>query len=46
VRRNGKTITPVGTWTAWYFSEELKFAETLGYTFQVIEGVLYEKGEV
>ena len=33
VRRNGETISPLGTWTDWYFSEELKLAMTLGYNF-------------
>ena len=46
VRRNGKTITPLGTWTDWYFSEELKLALTLGYKFEVMEGILFERGEI
>ena len=46
VRRNGKTITPLGTWTDWYFSEELKLALTLGYKFEVLEGILFERGEI
>ena len=29
---NDMSIAPVGTWTGWYFSEELKFALKLGYT--------------
>ena len=43
VRRNGKTLTPLGTWTDWYFSEELKYAEKLGYKFEVLEGVYSKK---
>lgn len=43
---NGKTVSPVGTWTGWYFSEELKLALTLGYEFEVIEAVLFERGKV
>ena len=39
MRRNGKTMAPVGTWTD--FSE--KFAQTLGYKFEVLEGVLFDK---
>ena len=44
LRRNGKTISPLVTWTDWYFSEELKLALTLGYKFEIIEGVLFERG--
>ena len=40
------SIAPVGTWTGWYFSEELKLALKLGYTFEVLEGVLFERGNI
>lgn len=43
VRRNGTTVAPVGTWIDWYFTEELKLAATLGYKFEVLEGVLFER---
>ena len=43
---NGTSIAPLGTWTGWYFSEELKLALTLGYTFEVLEGVLFERGNI
>lgn len=35
-RQNGRTIYPQGIWTATYFSEELKYALTLGYQIQEI----------
>jgi hypothetical protein len=40
---NGRTVAAVGTWTGWYFTEELKLAATLGYEFEVLEGVLFER---
>ena len=43
---NGSSIAPLGTWEGWYFSEELKFALKLGYTFEVIEAVLFERGKI
>ena len=36
-------ITPVGSWTAVYFSEELKYAIKLGYTFKYIEGIEFNQ---
>lgn len=44
VSRQGKTFAAVGSWTDWYFSEELKYAITLGYKFEVLQGVLFERG--
>ena len=46
VKHEGRTIAPLGTWTDWYFTEELKLATTLGYTFEVLEAVLFERGKV
>lgn len=43
---NGTSLAPLGTWEGWYFSEELKFALNLGYTFEVLEGVLFERGRI
>jgi hypothetical protein len=43
VKHEGRTIAPIGTWIGWYFSEELKLAKTLGYKFEVIEGILFDK---
>ena len=30
-KQDFNTIVPTGTWEGWYFSEELKYAQTLGY---------------
>lgn len=40
---NNRSIAPVGTWTDVYFSEEMKYAESLGYTFDILEGVEFDK---
>jgi hypothetical protein len=38
VHRDGRLLFPLGEWEGVYFSEELKFAKTLGYTFTTQEG--------
>ena len=42
----GKTIYPVGTWTAIYFSEELKAVQSLGYQFKLIRGYEFSKTDL
>lgn len=44
VHRDDRLIFPLGEWEAVYFSEELKFAKNLGYTFTTIEGYEFFKG--
>jgi hypothetical protein len=39
-----RTTFPVGTWTDWYFSEELKDKLKDGYRFKILEGYLFKKG--
>lgn len=41
---NDKLKLDVNVWTGVYFSEELKYAETLGYQITIIEGLVTEKG--
>jgi len=38
-----RTVFPTGTWTGWYFSEEIKDKLQDGYKFEVLEGFLFEK---
>jgi hypothetical protein len=38
-----RTIAPVGTWTGVYFSEELKEALLMGYTYKIYRGYLFDK---
>src|SRR3978361_245725 len=40
---DGRVIAPVGSWTGWYVSEELKFAVKHGYKVEVLEGYRYEQ---
>lgn len=40
------TVSPVGTFTGWYFSEELFNArDKFGYEFEILEGYVYSKRE-
>jgi len=36
-------ITPLGSFSGWYYSEELKKARDLGYNIQAIIGYTYSK---
>ena len=41
--KNGfRTISPLGSWTGWYHSEELYNAVKFGYKFKVLEGYTFE----
>ena len=40
-----KLIFPVGSWTAWYFSEEVKLAVRYGYKVEVLESYIYKRGK-
>ena len=42
---NGRTIQPTGRFSGWYFSEELKLAQKLGYKIKILEAILYERGK-
>ena len=45
--KNGiRTIFPVGSWSGWYFSEEILNALKFGYRFEIIEGYLFEKNYI
>lgn len=39
---NGELVVPRGQFSGWYYSEELKYAESLGYKITVIEAVEIE----
>ena len=43
---DGSTIAPLGTWQGWYFTEELKNSIKYGYSFEVIEGYIYERKNI
>ena len=44
--KDGKTIYPVGSWTATYFSEELKAIQSLGYQITLIKGIEFDKTDL
>lgn len=37
------TIYPTGTWTAWYFSEEIRASKKFGYTYKILQGYEFKK---
>lgn len=39
-------ISPIGQWRGIYFSEELKYAKSLGYSFEIVKAVKFEKGSL
>lgn len=41
-----RTITPVGTWKGWYFSEEILNARKFGYKFNILKGYLFERKNI
>lgn len=42
--KNGvRTISPLGEWSGWYFSEEILNAQKYGYKVEIIWGYLFEK---
>lgn len=42
--RNGvRTVSPIGKWSGWYFSEEINNAIKYGYSFDFKEGYLFKK---
>jgi hypothetical protein len=46
IRYKDRTISHIGTFTSWYFSEELFNAKKYGYTFEILEGYLFEKENI
>lgn len=42
---NGFLISPIGEWEGVYFSEELKYAKSLGYQIEILEGIQFNKGK-
>lgn len=41
-----KTISPLGTWTGVYFSEEIYNAMRYGYTFIILRGYTFDRGYI
>ena len=43
VRRKGGLSFPMGSWSGWCFSEELKFAQENGYNIKVLKGYIFNR---
>lgn len=43
---NNTTVYGVGSWTGWYYSEELKNAAKFGYKFDILEGYLFKSTDL
>jgi hypothetical protein len=41
-----RTIAGLGTWEGWILSSEMENAIKYGYTFEIIKGYLFEKGDL
>jgi len=41
-----RTIAGLGTWRGWIFSQEMYNAINFGYTFKIIKGYLFDKGNL
>lgn len=41
-----KTISPIGSWVMWIFSPEMDNAIKYNYTFEILEGYTFEKGNI
>jgi hypothetical protein len=46
IRYNNRTMNLLGTFTGWFFSEELFNSLKYGYTFEILEGYLFERGNI
>jgi len=45
-KKDGSVVCPVGNWSGFYFSEEIKACLKLGYTFKLKRGISYERGKI
>jgi len=46
VNNTKRTLCPIGSWTGWYFSEELKNAQKAGYKIKILKGYIFEKENI
>ncbi len=37
-------MAPLGNWTVWLLSQEIKAYESYGYKFKILRGYLFERG--
>ena len=43
IKYKGRTITALGKWTDWYFTEELREAEKYGYEIKLLQGYNFQR---
>ena len=41
-----RTVAGLGSWYGWIFSEEMDNAKRFGYTFEILQGYKYKKGNL
>lgn len=48
IKRSGAstTIYPTGTWSGWYFTEEINNAKKYGYKFEILKGYTFKKSNI
>nr|YP_009690257.1 DNA polymerase family B [Porodaedalea pini]QEG57037.1 DNA polymerase family B [Porodaedalea pini] len=46
VKINNSSVYAEGTWTGWYYSEELNNAVKYGYSYEILEGYLFNSDEI
>jgi DNA polymerase type B, organellar and viral len=47
VKQSGeRTVSPLGEWSGWYFSEEINNAKKYGYKFETVWGYTFDKGYI
>nr|YP_009690403.1 DNA polymerase family B [Coniferiporia sulphurascens]QEG57183.1 DNA polymerase family B [Coniferiporia sulphurascens] len=45
-KQNNTTVYGEGSWTGWYFSEELVNATKYGYTYEILSGYLFDSEDI
>lgn len=45
-RKDGNLICPIGEWEGIYFSEELKYAKSIGYEIEILDGFIFKKQRI
>lgn len=46
IRHNDRTVSLLGNFEGWFFSEELFNAQKYGYKFEILEGYLFERENI
>jgi len=46
IHHNNRTVSPLGSFKGWFFSEELKNSLKFGYEIHIIKGFEFQKGKI